>query len=213
MYENQEADEPSATDAGNRAEPATAWPVERVMAWLTDRGEAERALRAPLGEVPSERDDRMARMADVLQATAQGLGIQGAAVWADVPEQLLLRWLADDQGFAAAVRAASALASGNGLVPGGAMTPATVRVITLSLIRGATFEEAARAAGLNPHRLRRMWRASASLATLMAAARHVRQQRRKTYAPSIGRPRGQSGTAATRGYRLVRRDGVAGEDR
>ncbi|MFD4539471.1 hypothetical protein [Streptomyces bauhiniae] len=85
--------------------------AERVLAWLAAREDVERILRIPLGGLPSERDERLARMAEVLRATAQGLGPSAAAVWAGAPEHLLRQWLERDPEFASAVRAASALAA------------------------------------------------------------------------------------------------------
>ncbi|MEU8488875.1 hypothetical protein [Streptomyces sp. NPDC048641] len=128
---------------------ATDSQAEQVVEWLAAREGVEQTLRAPLDALPSERDERLARMADILQATAQGLGPQAAALWAGVPEHLLQQWLANDPDFTSAVEAASALATANGLEPGGKKTPAMLRVVVLALSQGATFEAAARVAGLS----------------------------------------------------------------
>ncbi|MER5959887.1 hypothetical protein [Streptomyces longhuiensis] len=180
--------------------------ADRVMAWLAAREDVEQTLHAPLGDLPSERDERLARMADILQATALGLGPQAAAVWAGVPEPLLQRWLASDQHFASAVQTASALASAHGLEPGGAKTPAMIRVVMLALSKGATWDAAAAAAGLSVRKLRQLWRESPTLIALLDAARRARSRKPSTYVPSTYRPRKPGLKPSTNTYRLVQRD-------
>ncbi|CAM5726861.1 hypothetical protein SALBM311S_03805 [Streptomyces alboniger] len=180
--------------------------AEHVVDWLAARDEIEHTLRASLGGLPSEREERLARMADVLQATAQGLGPQAAAVWAGVPEHLLQQWLTSDQKFADAVRAASTLAAANAHGPGEPKTPAQIRVVVLALCKGATFEEAAQTAGLRTHQLRRLWRASPILVALVETARRARARKPKTYIPSTYRSRRPGRATPANGYRLVQRD-------
>ncbi|WP_037801486.1 hypothetical protein [Streptomyces sp. LaPpAH-108] len=181
--------------------------AERVMAWLAAREEVGRTLRLPLGGLPSERDERLAHMADVLQATAQGLGPKAAAVWAGIPEHLLRQWLENDRDFASAVRAASSLASAHGLEPG-ARTPAVIRVVLLALSDGMPWGTAAAVAGLSGHRLRQLWRASPTLVALVDLARRARPRGPRTYVPLHRRPRtpGRKPTGQGAGYRLVQRE-------
>ncbi|WP_052744166.1 hypothetical protein [Streptomyces odonnellii] len=77
-----------------RPENDTAARAEHAIRWLTEGDEAERTLTAALGGLPNERDDRVARMAALLQATARGLGPRAAAVWAGVPERMAIALLA-----------------------------------------------------------------------------------------------------------------------
>ncbi|WNI20930.1 hypothetical protein [Streptomyces sp. ITFR-16] len=198
MYESRRPDADAVTAATPQAEHA----VE----WLAAREDVEQVFRATLEGIPSERDERLARMADVLQATAQGLGPEAAAVWAGVPARLLQQWLATDAAFASAVRAASALASAHGLAPGGRRTPAMLRVVVLALSRGETFDAAAGVAGLTPHKLRLLWRASPTLVALVEAARRSRPRTRKSYVPAAYRPRKPGRPSPGTGYRLVQRD-------
>ncbi|MFY4720884.1 hypothetical protein [Streptomyces sp. LaBMicrA B280] len=180
--------------------------AERVLAWLAARDEVEEACRDPLGGLPSARDDRMARMADILQATAQGLGPRAAAVWAGVPEQLVQQWLDHDKDFALAVRAASKLAAAHGLEPGGTKTPAMIRVVILALRKGCSWTDAAEIAGIGSSKLRRMWRSSPVLVALVDAARRPRPRTPRTYVPPFYRPRRPGHAAPANGYRLVRRE-------
>ncbi|MEU6384135.1 hypothetical protein ABZ847_11265 [Streptomyces bauhiniae] len=175
--------------------------AERVLAWLAAREDVERVLRIPLGGLPSERDERLAQMAEALRATAQGLGPSAAALWAGVPEQLLRQWLERDPEFASAVRAAATLAAAHGLEPG-ARTPAAIRTVVLALRNGASFEAAADMAGLSDHKLRQIWRASPLLVALMDAARRARPRSRRSHGPFSHRPL----PGDRSGYRLVRRD-------
>lgn len=174
--------------------------AERVLAWLAAREDVERILRIPLGGLPSERDERLAQMAEALRATAQGLGPGAAAVWAGVPEHLLRQWLEKDPEFASAVRAASTLAAAHGLEPG-ARTAAAIRTVVLALRNGASWEAAAGLAGLSDHKLRQMWRASPLLVALVETARGARPRKTRTHPPSHRPPPGDGS-----GYRLVRRD-------
>ncbi|WP_260823520.1 hypothetical protein [Streptomyces sp. CS-7] len=199
MYESKRPDVESVKAALPQA--------EQVVEWLAARDQAEQTIRASLGGLPGEREVRLARMADVLQATAQGLGPQAAAVWAGVPEHLLQQWLANDVDFAAAVRAASALASVNGLEPGEPKTPAMIRVVILAMTGGESFETASEVVGLSPYKLRKLWHASPTLVALVDAARRVRPRKPRAYVPSTYRPRraGPKPPSASR-YRLVQRD-------
>ncbi|MFF7340881.1 hypothetical protein ACFZAT_26595 [Streptomyces sp. NPDC008163] len=185
---------------------AAAPGAERALAWLEARDEAVEPFRAALGELPAERDDRLARMGDILQATAQGLGPRAAAVWAGIPEHLLGQWLAHDAVFASAVQAAASLASANGTEPGGRRTPAMVRVVILAMSRGASWSAAAETAGITGSGLRQMWRNSPVLVALVDAARHGRPRRAGSYVPPSRRPRKPGGATPATGYRLVRRD-------
>ncbi|MGW4758253.1 hypothetical protein [Streptomyces chartreusis] len=198
MFESKRPDDEAVRAAVPRAED--------VVEWLAARDEVERTLRASLGGLPSERGERLARMADVLQATAQGLGPRAAAVWAGVPEHLVQQWLTSDRKFADAVRAASTLAATNAQAPDEPKTPAQIRVVVLALCRGATFEEAAQTAGLRTHQLRQLWRTSPILVALVETARRVRARKPKTYVPSTYRPRRPGRATPANGYRLVQRD-------
>ncbi|MFD3876568.1 hypothetical protein [Streptomyces microflavus] len=191
-----------------RAESAQAAvpQAEQVLEWLAARDRVDRTLQEALGRLPSEREARLARMADVLQATAQGLAPEAAAIWAGVPEHILRRWLVTDADFAAAVRAASALAAANGLRPGEPKTPAMMRVVVLAVAKGESFRAAAEVAGLSPYKLRTLWHASPVLVALVDAARRVRPRKPRAHAPSPHRPRGAGRKPSSGGYRLVRRD-------
>ncbi|MEV1047802.1 hypothetical protein [Streptomyces sp. NPDC049916] len=190
---------------------AAAPQAEQVMGWIAATGEVERTLRASLGELPSQREERLSRMADIVQAAARGLGLRAAAVWAEVPERLLEQWLANDPEFAAAVRAATALAEAHGLQPGESRTPATIRVVAMAVSGGATFKEAAAVAGISAHKLRQLWHTSPVLVALVDEARRVRRHRPRVSLPPVGRSRTPARTSPGGGYRLVRRDGAAGD--
>lgn len=182
--------------------------AERVLAWLAAGEDVERTLRIPWGGLPNERDERVVRMAGVLQATAQGLGPAAAALWAGIPEHLLHRWLESDQDFARAVRAASSLAVAHGLGPG-ARNPASIRVVVLAIKNGVPWEQAAAMAGLSGHKLRQLWRGSPMMVALVNVARRARPPKPRSYVPFNHRPRTPgrqpSGTGNGNGYRLVRR--------
>ncbi|MFE4212809.1 hypothetical protein [Streptomyces sp. NPDC056844] len=180
--------------------------AERALAWLEARDEAEQPFQDSLDGLPNERDDRMARMGDILQATAQGLGIPAAAVWAGMPERLVQQWLAHDEEFASAVQAASTLAAAHGLQPGGTRTPAVIRVVILAMSRGATWERAAEIAGITSSGLRRLWQSSPMLVALVDRARHARLRKPRSYVPPSYRPRKPGRAAPANGYRLVQRD-------
>ncbi|MFJ9319616.1 hypothetical protein [Streptomyces globisporus] len=181
--------------------------AEHVVEWLAARDQAEQTIRASLGGLPGEREVRLARMADVLQATAQGLGPRAAAVWAGVPEHLLQQWLANDADFAGAVRAASALAAANGLEPGESKTPAMIRVVILAITGGKSFRTASEVVGLSPYKLRKLWHTSPALVALVDAARRVRPPQPRTCLSSAYRPRRAGPKPASSGrYRLVQRD-------
>ncbi|MFE7578022.1 hypothetical protein ACFU5Z_25125 [Streptomyces sp. NPDC057521] len=180
--------------------------AERAVAWLGSRDEAVEPFREALGELPTERDDRLARMGDVLQATAQGLGPRAAAVWAGIPEALLDQWLAHDAAFASAVRAAAALASAHGTEPGRRRTPAMIRVVILAMSGGASWSSAADTAGITGSGLRQLWRASPVLVALVDAARHGRSRGAGSRVPPSRRPSKPGRASPAMGYRLVRRD-------
>ncbi|MFF8258949.1 hypothetical protein [Streptomyces virginiae] len=178
----------------------------RVVAWLNARDEMERALEEALGDVPSARHETLARMAEVLQATAHGLGPEAAAVWAGIPNRVLQNWLAADPAFASALRSAAALASQHGLEPGGTPTPAMIRVATVALSRGATWVEALAVSGFAQRRFRRLTKDSPALAALLEAARRARPRISKVFVPATYRPRrpGQK-RHSERAFRLVQR--------
>ncbi|MFE6773894.1 hypothetical protein ACFVFD_33445 [Streptomyces fimicarius] len=180
--------------------------AEQVLEWLAARDRVEGTLQESLGALPSERETRLARMGDVLQATAQGLAPEAAAIWAGVPEHMLRHWLVNDADFAAAVRAAAALAAANGLGPGEPRTPAMIRVVVLALARGESFEAASEVVGLSPYKLRKLWHASPGLVALVDAARRVRPRKPRAYAPSPHRPSGAGRKPSSGKYRLVQRD-------
>lgn len=180
--------------------------ADRALAWLDARDESVQPFREALDGLPSERDNRLARMGDVLQATAQGLGPRAAAVWAGIPEQLLDQWLTHDEVFASAVESAALLAAANGLKPGMGRTPAVIRVVILAMSRGESWKAAAGIAGIPSSGLRQMWRSSPMLVALVDAARRARPRRVRSYVPTSYRPRKPGRTAPTTGYRLVQRD-------
>lgn len=198
MYESRRPEADLVREAAPRA--------ERALAWLEARDEAEQPFHDSLDGLPNERDDRMARMGDILQATAQGLGVRAAAVWAGVPERLVQQWLAHDEEFASAVRAAATLAAANGLEPGGRRTPAVIRVVILAMSRGESWNTAAEIAGITGSGLRQMWRSSPMLVALVDRARRARPRGPRSYVPPSYRPRKPGSTAPTHGYRLMRRD-------
>ncbi|MCF2533533.1 hypothetical protein [Yinghuangia soli] len=178
--------------------------AEQVVAWLAAQDDVERTLWAALGGLPREHDETVARMAEVLQATAHGLGLEAAAMWSRVPAHVVRNWQDTDPAFAAALQAAAAFAAAHRLGPGSPVTPAKVRVAITALGRGASWPVAAKVAGISDWRRRQLSRSSAHLAALATAARQARPTRAKrpdarpADAPNSDRP------TAT-GFRLVRR--------
>ncbi|MEU1618750.1 hypothetical protein ABZ479_15815 [Streptomyces sp. NPDC005722] len=194
-----ESDEHVAQDSDGAA--------AEVMAWLRARETVEYELGKAVGEKPSQRDATVSRMADVLQAVTHGLGQESAAVWAGVPPRILQTWLDQDPAFAAAVTSAASLAAAHGLRPGGAATPAMVRVAVLAIGQGATWQTAARLAGLTPSGFRRLLSTSPAFAAMTRAARKLQPRRSKHFVPASYRPRRPGRPASTsHGYRLVRMD-------
>ncbi|MFJ3778252.1 hypothetical protein ACIPX0_41875 [Streptomyces sp. NPDC090075] len=190
----------------DQATEETSVQPDRVVQWLTSRLEVEQALQAPLGAVPRERDDRIARMADVLQATAQGLGPAAAAVWAGVPEHVLDNWLANDRGFSAAVETAAALAAAHGLRQDNSPTPAAIRVMLVALSSGTAGRTAAELAGFTAHRFRQLRKSSPALAALADSARRARPHRPAHFVPNSRRPRRPGEARTGTSFRLVLRD-------
>ncbi|MER8046733.1 hypothetical protein [Streptomyces sp. NPDC094032] len=203
--------EPRRPEPGPGEEPPDA---DGVIAWLKGGEETERALQASLDAPPAERDVLLARMGDVLQAAAQGLGHEAAAVWAGVPEHVLRGWLDTDAAFAAALHAARALATAHGARRGRRHTPAMVRVLLTAMSRGTTRRDAVRTAGFGEHRFRALLTGSSTLRSLLAAARRVRPPKpRSTYVPGTYRPRRPDRKPPVQGrFRLVQREAAdAGE--
>ncbi|MER5886721.1 hypothetical protein ABT160_23090 [Streptomyces sp. NPDC001941] len=202
MYEPQDAD--------HGARPGPLEP-EQVIAWLRDRDAVGQTLQNAVDHLPSQRDVTLATMADVLQATAQGLELPAAAVWAGVSESVLRGWIDGDPAFASALYACAALAAAHGLRPGhDSTTPAMLRLLLSALSGGATKNDAARLVGVPERRLRRLTREFPALAGLLDAARSVRPRPRRSrpaYVPSTYRPRrpGQR-TPAHGAFRLVQRE-------
>ncbi|MEY2242276.1 hypothetical protein [Streptomyces sp. BF23-18] len=201
MYESREAEPASDQD-----------PLEagRVIAWLKDGGAVERALQSALGGLPSERDATLARMGDVLQATARGLGPEAAALWADVPEPVLKGWIDKDPAFAAALYGATALAAAHKVKQDSQPTPAMLRVLLLAMSNGATKRDALKPAGFQESRLRALVKASSPLKALLDTARRARPpQVRHAGVRGPGRPRHPGRKAPEPwGFRLVQRDGT-----
>ncbi|MFI1031471.1 hypothetical protein [Streptomyces sp. NPDC020951] len=168
--------------------------------------QVERELRDAVGAPSSHRDDTLTRMADVLQATAHGLGQEAVAVWAGVPVRVLESWLQQDPAFASAVQSAAAPATAHGIQSGGETTPAMLRVVLAALGQGASRPTAARASGLSPYRLRQLWRASPFLVALVDAARRVRPRKSKSkeFVPGSCRSRLAGRAQSEYTYRLVR---------
>ncbi|MFB7330912.1 hypothetical protein ACFC00_04625 [Streptomyces adustus] len=198
-------------------EPKEAGPVPdqdpldagRVIAWLKDRSAVEHVLETSLGALPSEHDATLTRMADVLQATAQGLGPRAAAVWAGVPESLVRGWTDKDPAFAAALAASAALAAAHGRNQGGQYTPAMVRVLLVAMSKGATRLEAIKLAGFHVKRLRALVKASSPLEALLETARRARPlPARDAGVRGPGQPR-RPGRKSPEpwGFRLVQRAG------
>ncbi|TXS43439.1 hypothetical protein EAO75_31480 [Streptomyces sp. uw30] len=177
------------------------------MAWLKERGAIEHALHTSVDGLPSERDVTLARMGDVLQATAQGLQPQAAAVWAGVPEPVLQGWIDNDPAFASALYAATALAAAHGLKRG-RHTPAMLRVLLVAMSNGTTTVGAIKLAGFPGRHFRSLVRASSALEALLEAARRARplKARSGAFVPSSYRPRrpGQKPPSPWT-FRLVRR--------
>ncbi|MFG2957954.1 hypothetical protein ACGF5O_30100 [Streptomyces sp. NPDC048291] len=190
----------------DQADEESAAQADRVVHWLTSRLEVEQALQAPLGGVPLERDDRIARMADVLQATAQGLGLPAAAVWAGIPEHILKNWLANDSDFADAVGAATALATAHGLQQGRRRTGAAIRVMLVALSSGRGWQAAAEIAGFTAHQFRQLRKASPSLAALTDSARRARLPKPRHFVPNSHKPRRPGKAKGATSFRLVQRD-------
>ncbi|MFC9647447.1 hypothetical protein [Streptomyces sp. NPDC056937] len=183
------APHPQPFPAPDPPEKDTARRAEHAIRWLAEGGEAEQTPAAALGGLPNACDDRLARMAGLVQATARGLGPQAAAVWAGVPEHLLDSRLQQDLAFNSAMEAAAALARTHGVEPQGHTTPAVLRVAVLAMSRGADWDTAARTAGLKSHEFRKLWRASPVLKALVAAARRARDRTPRTFVPSSFRQR------------------------
>lgn len=197
--------EPKGLDSASAQVPPQA---RRVIAWLKDRDTVEQVLQSSLGDPPSERDVTLARMGDVLQATAQGLSRQAAAVWAGVPEHVLYGWTEHDPAFAAALDASAALASAHGIRPGRQSTSTMLRLLLLAMSRGTTKLDAITLAGFRHNRFRALLKASPALEDLLEAARRVRPPRpRGSYVPVGYRPRRPGRKPPPRGgFRLVQRD-------
>ncbi|MFF4098940.1 hypothetical protein [Streptomyces sp. NPDC001903] len=181
--------------------------ARRVIGWLEDRGTVEQVLQTSLGELPSERDVALARMGDVLQATAQGLSRRAAAVWANIPEHVLQGWIDQDPAFAAALDAAAHLAAAHGIRPGKQSTPAMLRVLLVAMGKGTTKTDAMALAGFRHTEFRALLKASSALEDLLEAARRVRPPKpRGTYVPGKYRPRRPGRKPPPRGaFRLVQR--------
>ncbi|MFB7292434.1 hypothetical protein [Actinacidiphila glaucinigra] len=199
---------PDAEDEpGDRTAQDLDGAAAEVVAWLRAREETEYELGNAAGKKPSQRDATVARMADVLQAVAHGLGQEAAAVWAGVPYQILQTWLDQDAAFATAVASAASLADVHGLRPGGAATPAMVRVAVLAISQGQTWQTAARSAGLTQWGFRQLLSTSPAFAAMTRAARKLQPRRSKHFVPASYRPRRPGRpTSLNQGYRLVRMD-------
>ncbi|WP_405575589.1 hypothetical protein OG317_36730 [Streptomyces sp. NBC_01167] len=197
MYEPNESDN----------EPQQGLPgPDQVITWLTEREAIERVLQTSLGSLPSDRDVMMAQMAEVLQATARGLSLEAAAVWAGVPEPILREWLEKDPAFTAAVYAAAALAATYGPRPRTTVgTPAKVRGVLVAMASGFNRADAVSLVGLGKVRaldegvpaVRRLGGRRPPRAAL---------QRESVYLPATYRPRRPGRKApAQQTFRLVRR--------
>lgn len=204
MYEPKE---PASREGEHLArEPLDA---DQVIAWLRDSGAIEQTLQSALGGLPNERDTTLARMGDVLQATARGLEPQAAAMWAGVPEHVLQGWMEKDPAFAGALYGARALAAAHGVRPGVQHTPAMIRVVLVAMSNGSTRLEATRLAGFRDNRFRVLVGGSSTLDALLKAARRVRPPRGRgvgTYRPRLLGKKPASG-----GFRLVQRSTPEGE--
>ncbi|WP_141693557.1 hypothetical protein [Streptomyces sp. PTY087I2] len=166
----------------------------------------EEVLQQALTGPADERDVTLARMGDILQATAQGLSPRAAAVWAGVPEPVLQTWIEKDPAFAAAFAAARALASAHATCPGKQHTPAMLRAMLVAMSTGATMLDALKLAGFSEYRFRLLSRSSPVLESLLAAARSARPSRRSVYVPGTYRPRRPGRKPPPQGgFRLVRR--------
>ncbi|MDX2701240.1 hypothetical protein PV350_00040 [Streptomyces sp. PA03-6a] len=197
----------AAGESGDRSAPEPDGAAAEVVAWLRAREGMERELGKAAGEKPSQRDATVSRMADVLQAVAHGLGREAAAVWAGVPHRILQTWLDQDPAFATAVASAASLADAHGLRPGGATTPAMVRVAALAISQGETWQTAARWAGLTQWGFRQLCSTSPVFAAMTRAARKLQPRRSKHFVPTTYRPRRPGRPAGrSQGYRLVRMD-------
>ncbi|MFF3839142.1 hypothetical protein [Streptomyces sp. NPDC001930] len=197
MYEPNDADH-----LAEHEPPDADW----VAAWFKEGGAVEQELQAALGGPPSERDVTLARMGDVLQATAQGMGPKAAAVWAGIPESVLHGWIERDPAFASALHGARALAFAHGVQTGRQHTPAMIRVVLVAMSNGTTMLDALKVADFREHRFRALLRGSPTLRSLLEAARRARPARRGTYVPGTYRPRRPGRKPpAQGGFRLVRR--------
>ncbi|MFB7454040.1 hypothetical protein [Streptomyces sp. NPDC056194] len=133
----------------------------RVLDCLKDSSTIEEALQNALGEPPDERDVTLARMGNILQATAHGLSPAAAAVWTGIPEHTLLTWIDSDPACAAALHRSRALAAAHGIQTGKQHTPVMIRVLLVSLSTGDTTNDAAKLGGFRPHRFRTLLQDSA----------------------------------------------------
>ncbi|MFJ9931486.1 hypothetical protein ACIRSJ_00050 [Streptomyces virginiae] len=196
--------------AGTRGSAGRAESAARVVAWLAARDEAEQALREALGRPPSQRDDTVARMAEALRAAAQGLEEPAIAVVAGVPERMLRGWMEQDPAFAAALRAARALAAGHGLAADGCATPAMLRVVLDAVGRGASWPVAGRLAGFSVRRFNRLRRTTPGVEALLEAAQRMRsrtaREARTGRGGRVAHPVESKAAAGDRRYRLVQLD-------
>ncbi|MFE5719620.1 hypothetical protein [Streptomyces erythrochromogenes] len=181
----------------------------QVIAWLKDRGEIEQTMQGSLGELPTDHEIKLARMGDVLQATALGLTPPAAAVWAGVPEPVLCSWINQDPAFASALSDAAALSFKHRPRSKELGTPAMLRVLLIAMSNGVTKVEALGIAGFPHNRFRLRVRNSSWLKTLLEAARRVRPPRSGIgFVPQSYRPR-QPGRRPPLPFkfRLVQREG------
>ncbi|MFI8390277.1 hypothetical protein [Streptomyces sp. NPDC085540] len=176
--------------------------ADEVLAWMGSQEEMDRALRDALRRTPSQREETIARMADALRGAAQGLTIPGCAAAAGVPERILCEWLEIDASFAAALRAAHALAEAHGLNPGATPTPAALQLMLNAIRKGAAWPAAATLVGISVRGFNRLRAEAPPVGALIAAA-----QRARSMQAGAGRRRRPPKAASRRvGYRIVQLD-------
>ncbi|MBT2420437.1 hypothetical protein J7F01_23110 [Streptomyces sp. ISL-22] len=176
--------------------------ADGVLERLAAQEELDGALLAAMGRSPSIHEETLARMAEAVRSAALGLGPEGCALAAGIPERLLLHWQLRNPSFAAAMASATALARSH--APGGHGRPAHLSSAALSVVlkairAGARHTVAAAVAGVPLKALNGLRRKHPEVDALILAARRARPKRADR--------RGVS--AYEHGYRLVRVDDSA----
>ncbi|MFJ8469719.1 hypothetical protein [Streptomyces swartbergensis] len=185
-------------ERGDSARQLADW-ADGMLDRLGAQEELDGDLLAAMGRSPSLSEETLARMAEAVRAAALGLGPDGCALAAGIPERLLQHWQLRNPSFAAAMACASTLAQSQ--IPDSNdkpshLSPAALRVILKAIRAGARHTVAAAVAGVPLKTLNGLRRKRPEVDALILAARRARPKRADR--------RGAS--AYEHGYRLVRVD-------